>query len=423
MLVYSKYINIRHLYYIPTCYYIMIHFQLPRNTPDLYSFLTCKLTTTAQESPDISGSLSYYLGDIKQRIQLHADNWDIYKRYTNPYEYIHTCVPNKKKSVAKRKPLSRSYFKMVELTSFFRLLDVRSITSSKSGIRSFHLAEGPGGFIEALSHMRENKLDTYTGMSILDDVNDTNVPAWKKSQQFLRENRNVHIENGADGTGNILKLDNFEYCKNKYGRSMHIVTGDGGFDFSSDFNNQEHHIIKLLFGQIVYALVMQCEGGCFILKMFDCFTHPTIDMLALLSSCYEKVYITKPQTSRYANSEKYLVCKGFLNIPLEKMYPLLHGAFSQLLLSDSRQRIERFFNIPMSLLFTMKIEEYNAIFGQQQIENIHYTLFLIESYHKNDKVEGLIKKNVQKCVLWCEKYNVSFHNIANTNVFLEEEAF
>jgi GTP-binding protein len=48
-------------------------------------------------------------------------------------------------------------------------------------------------------------------------------------------------------------------------------------------------------------------------------------------------------------------------------------------------------------LFINKMEEYNAILGQQQIENIHYTLFLIESYHKNDKVEGLIKKNVQKC--------------------------
>ena len=132
-----------------------------------------------------------------------SKSWDVYKRYTNPYEYIHTCVPNKKKSVAKRKPLSRSYFKMIELVNFFHIID--SLQLKSSNIQSFHLAEGPGGFIEALVQLRNNKQDTYIGMTILDDVNDMNIPAWKKSQQFLRENKNVKIENGADGTGDIYK--------------------------------------------------------------------------------------------------------------------------------------------------------------------------------------------------------------------------
>lgn len=398
----------------------MIHFQLPRNTPDLYTYLLCAHAGFIEPHNVVSGSLSFYLNNIKPRIHGNEQNWDIYKRYTNPYEYIHTCVPAKKKSVAKRKPLSRSYFKMIETMGFFRILEsLRPTIVNKQGLQSFHLAEGPGGFIEALVHMRNSKQDTYIGMTILDDINDTNIPAWKKSQHFLRENKNVIIENGADGTGDILKIDNLEYCKNKYGRSMHIITGDGGFDFSGDFNNQENHIVKLIFGQIIYALVMQRYGGCFILKVFDCFTQPTIDMLALLSSCYEKVYITKPQTSRYANSEKYIVCKGFLNIPLEKIYPYLHATFTRLLTDTTGHAVSRFLNIPLSLLFTMKIEEYNAIFGQQQIENIHYTLSLLEINHKNDKIDGLIKKNVQKCVQWCDKYNVVSNNMVAPNVFIE----
>ena len=32
----------------------------------------------------------------------------------------------------------------------------------------------------------------------------------------------------------------------------------------------------------------------------------------LLSSVYGEVYISKPQTSRYANSERYIICKNFL---------------------------------------------------------------------------------------------------------------
>ncbi len=129
-------------------------------------------------------------------------------------------------------------------------------------------------------------------------------------------------------------------------------------------------------------------------------------MLALLSSCYSKVYITKPQTSRYANSEKYIVCKDFLNFPLKSIYPYLHNVFSEMLMSESTP--ERYLNTPISLLFTIKLEEYNAIIGQQQIDNIHYTLSLIDTYQKNDKLDVLIKKNVQKCNTWCEKYGVGY---------------
>lgn len=233
---------------------------------------------------------------------------------------------------------------MIEIMNFFHIIE--SLQLKSSNLQSFHLAEGPGGFIEALVNLRNNKQDTYTGMTILDDVNDMNIPAWKKSQQFLRDNKNVKIENGADGTGDILQIHNFEYCKQKYARSMHVITGDGGFDFSENFNNQENHIINLIFGQIMFALVMQRAGGCFILKIFDCFTQPTIDMLALLSSCYDKVYITKPQTSRYANSEKYIVCKGFYNIEINKMYPYLHTAFTKLLNRNVKHNVMSFLKRP-----------------------------------------------------------------------------
>ena len=78
----------------------------------------------------------------------------------------------------------------------------------------------------------------YIGMTIIND-NDANVPGWKKSNNFLAKNRNVIIEKGEDGTGNLLSIDNFNYCYSKYANSMEIITADGGFDFSHDFNKQE----------------------------------------------------------------------------------------------------------------------------------------------------------------------------------------
>ena len=61
---------------------------------------------------------------------------------------------------------------------------------------SFHLAEGPGGFIEAVCYMRNNPNDTYYGMTLTN--NDSKCPGWKKSKKFLEEHPNVIIEKGID---------------------------------------------------------------------------------------------------------------------------------------------------------------------------------------------------------------------------------
>ena len=63
---------------------------------------------------------------------------------------------------------------------------------------------------------------------------------------------------------------------------MDIITRDGGFDFSIDFNNQEQNSVKLIFSQICYALAMQKQGGTFILKIFDIFTKSTLELIYIL---------------------------------------------------------------------------------------------------------------------------------------------
>ena len=384
----------------------MTYYLLPRTSFLIHKYIDC---ISSNELPSIhySNSLASYMYDIKTKLHAHEQEWDIYKKYTNPYEYIHSIVPMRKKSISKYKPLSRSYFKMIELINTFNL------QYNETSIKTFHLAEGPGGFIEAFVDTRNNPNDLYIGMTLLDENNDVNIPAWKKSQNFLIKNPNVFIETGADNTGNILSIENLMYCKDKYGSSMNVITADGGFDFSIDFNNQENAISKLLFAQMTYAVSMQKKKGTFILKIFDCYIEHSLDILYILSSFYDKVYIIKPQTSRYANSEKYLVCTGFLFDTNEYFFPFLLNAFEKMTQTDNN--IHRFLTIPISYHFTTKVEEYNAIFGQQQIENIHYTISLIENKYKQDKIDNLIKINIQKCIQWCLKHNVEYNIMTITN--------
>ena len=86
---------------------------------------------------------------------------------------------------------------------------------------------------------------------------------------------------------------------------VYIITGDGGFDFSADFNKQESTAFRLIFTKLYMRTVLQKLGGHFVLKIFDIFEDCIIDILYLLNTFYEKVIVMKPYTSRYANSEKY----------------------------------------------------------------------------------------------------------------------
>ena len=398
----------------------MIFVLLPSlNRVDILSKL--KITNSVDKPlPYMLYSLNHYLTEIKGKISDCGEEWNFHKKYTNQYEYIYTNSP--RTSVCKYKPISRAYFKMIEILNTFNFPSFDSVKP----LQMFALAEGPGGFIEAVLNQRKNPTDKYYGMTI-EDPADGEVPGWKKTTSFLKSNPNVFLEKGADNTGNILNIENFKHVVAKYKNSCEFVTGDGGFDFSTDFNSQEINITRLLFGQIAYAVCIQKFGGCFVLKCFDCFYKASAELIYLLSTMYEKVYMVKPNTSRYANSERYLVCINFLYSDSSYYAPI----FEQLMTSicdNNTTFIRSFFNgVKIPLFYYNKLEESSSIIGQIQIDNIYSTLALIENRYKTDKINFYMKTNIQKCVKWCTKNkieynpNVMFAENVEKNIFMHRE--
>ena len=146
----------------------------------------------------------------------------------------------------------------------------------------------------------------------------------------------------------------------------------------------------------------------------------TIDLLYILTSFYENVYITKPQTSRYANSEKYIICKGFLFSSCDDFYPYLYSVFEKMVNITDNDLSFRFLKNTIPCYFINKLEELNAIFGQQQIENIHNTILLINNKNKINKIENLIKINIQKSIQWCIKHNIKYNIFSPNNSCVRE---
>ena len=377
----------------------------------------------------VSNSIYHYLCESKKSIETcDVDDWDAMKKYTNPYEFIHTVVPGHKCAISKLKPLSRSFYKMIEIIKHCKLLPYCATTA----IQTFHLAEGPGGFIEALVHIRSNQDDVYHGMTLVDD-RCFSCPGWKKSRAFLDRNPNVRLEYGADGTGDLLNISNYDACCTKYLQQMQFISADGGFDFSSNFNNQETLAQNLIVAEVLYAISMQKPGGTFVLKIFDIFTKVTVDLLHLLCCVYDDVIIFKPNTSRIANSEKYVVCKQF-NVRDMAIHADLISKFRHFFItvgkssssSSSSCAIDLAGSAVAGVLSTeqhnlhllTRIEEINAILGQQQIENIATTVSLIQS-RTYDRLEAYKRANIQKCIAWCDRYDIACNKTTvSTNTFI-----
>jgi 23S rRNA U2552 (ribose-2'-O)-methylase RlmE/FtsJ len=256
-------------------------------------------------------------------------SWDKMKLYTNPYEFIflssNKFLQNKVNSVAKIEPLSRSFFKMLEISNNYFQQEIKI----ERGIKSLHLAEGPGGFIEALVYLRKKNINTniqsqdmYYGITLLDKAYE--VPSWKKSGIFMKENLNVNILTGVDGIGDLCNPDNLRYLYQRFKHNkMDIVTGDGGFDFSVDYNLQEYVAFPLILCQFIAGLSCLKNGGKFMCKIFDMNTIITVELLYIIQCYFDEISFFKPKTSRLANSEKYIVCTGFKGISYNDLTKLV----------------------------------------------------------------------------------------------------
>lgn len=174
--------------------------------------------------------------------------------------------------------------------SFYKLYEMKSIVSKASKV--YCICEAPGGFAEA----------------ILDINPDANLLAQSIDSSEIKFELDPKL---VDKPRDITKFENIlEIIKLNYG-SCDLITADGGIDVSGDYANQESLSFKLILCEIYITIYSLKKGGNFILKVFDCFTLPTIQLLWILEEYFETVTMFKPCMSRPCNSEKYVICRNY----------------------------------------------------------------------------------------------------------------
>jgi 23S rRNA U2552 (ribose-2'-O)-methylase RlmE/FtsJ len=300
--------------------------------------------------------------------------WELLKKKSNPYELVYTQETAEcPHSVALLKPLSRSYFKMIEMlqvSQFFQRLP-----KGTQKLRSSHVAEGPGGFIEAfLDKAESHRLKVQKSYAITLKPTTNHVPGWRRSYQFLQRHPEVKIHYGVDGTGDIYVPENqTSFVQLHELTKSYLFTGDGGFDFSTDYENQEKSVYPLLVSSALIGIQVLAPEGTLILKLFDTYTSVTQFFIRCVSLCFKEWHLYKPVTSRPCNSERYLICRGF-----RKAYPYVVN-----LLMTLQSRWRQFQTVPQVECFAFFSDQEKAYlethiqeFTRLQMENLQKTLDL-----------------------------------------------
>jgi hypothetical protein len=159
-----------------------------------------------------------------------------------------------------------------------------------------------------------------------------------------------------------------------------------------------------------------------IIKIYDSFFDITNQILMLLTFYYQTVSINKPHTSRPANSERYLVCKGFKGIEEHKLQEL-----QELLELWTKSESEPDYLSNKTFLhsfihFSDQDWKYGAFVESIKASNQHWIDVQIskidsgmEIYNKmqtkewSDKdIEDIKTKQVQYAALWCEQYKIPY---------------
>ena len=170
--------------------------------------------------------------------------------------------------------------------------------------------------------------------------------------------------------------------------------------------SQSNNILTI----IPHTIRGQTVNGTAVFKVFDLYTSSSSYILYLLSNAYKKLYIFKPSNDDCGFSEKYIICYGFrLNDnQITRMIEEIRGLTNSL---PEMQYGYPDFSSKTKLPFhyISKLNEINAILGQQSLESVNHTINFSnspKSLSNQSKIDYINKKNHHTCESWCKKHNI-----------------
>jgi hypothetical protein len=361
----------------------MNYYIIPKNNFKTRIYLQI---TNQKIKPYMSYSLIFYLNDIYSQLfkltdtpnQLDEVTIDYVNKIVNPFEFIHTNVPGSLLSVSKVKPDANIFFELMEI---FQLFNLNELLSSKSKIN--------------IAHLTPNYSSTNYLLNMLREDNDDNILC----EDFVYNKLfDLFITNKSPDKLDLLICE-YKPC---------------------EYINTNKYINNMLLVFLIIIKYQSNQGTC-IIKIDNIFYKAIIDIIFILSSLYDKIYLVKPSISNITKGERYVICKSFNSrisddINLDKE---IEEKIIRKISIDDELSVETLIQNEIPYYFLNKLEESNTVIGQQQLEAYDQIINIYKNKNRDEKIETLKRNHIQKCIQWCEKNQLP-HNkfIDKVNIFL-----
>jgi len=333
--------------------------------------------------PYTSHSLYFFYKEIINQLNCLTQTNDSFILFENllktinPYEYIFSRIPGFKSSVSKLKTKTNLFYELLEIINTLNIFESFLIKN----IKSIHFSENYVDSNQCINFLRDNQND-----------------------------ENVNFENTTEEIYNKINDKRYDFIF---------------YDIKKidDVDNINYYILTIIEVLMILLKYQSCNGVC-IIKISHIFHKPVIDILYILCSIYEKVYIIKPNASSILSFNKYIVCKNFiLNENKKEIYKNYFFKLAQFisiyLQNNKNKNILSIIDYEMPAFFINKIDDINIIIGQQQLESNYQLINVLKNKNKEEKIENFKKSNIQKCAIWCEKFKIPYNIFSEkVNIFL-----
>jgi len=333
-------------------------------------------------NPYISHSLYHYYNQIRSEIEtnlsrendmsnniINMNSYEELIKIVNPYEYIFSKVHDSKISVSKLKQKSNVFYEFLEVSNTINIFEFYK----NQFVKALYFTPNYNDTIECFEMLREN---FYDEIIYYDEINEENM-------KLIKDNKFNFL---------FMEVDSCDFKK---------------------------YITKLIECMMIIYRNQESGGSC-IIKMNHIFHKPSVDILYLLSSLYEKVYVLKPNTTNITSFDKYIVCKDFKRDESKLLqYKCNYYRLLIFLKKLEHKNIVSILDFDTPKFFLMRLYDMNIIIGQQQLESLDTVLNILKNKNREDKIETIKKTNIQKSITWCEKYKIPCNRFTEKiNMFL-----
>ena len=93
----------------------------------------------------------------------------------------------------------------------------------------------------------------------------------------------------------------------------------------------EQEYFKILFENLMIIIENIKKNGNCIIKIFETFTNVSAKFFCILNSLFDKIFLSKPLSSRESSSEKFIICIGFKYNDKDKNYTDIYKKMKNIL--------------------------------------------------------------------------------------------